>query len=151
MCSLAGGAILTCIPTFCSLMERHFVNNFGKDEHGERTLNPGVPQPGLFPVVMSLKPLTPFLYRKGFRKPSDGCPLARRASFRRATKPANAGEEADVPPINTGRPERMIRKRLDCAATSGMAYTTSLSAGKVLHWAWMLTRPALFAVDISVN
>lgn len=60
-------------------------------------------------------------YTSGFRNPSGGRPFSRRAAFRRETMPVNVGAAAEVPPIDTGRPERKTRKRSACAATSGMA------------------------------
>lgn len=48
-----------------------------------------VPQPGLEPDVMSLKPATPVEYRSGFKKPSPDFPSESRKSFRRAITPAN--------------------------------------------------------------
>lgn len=88
-------------------------------KEGRRTLNPVVPQPELCPTVMSLKPPTPLEYSRGFKKPRGGCFLERRTSLRSATTPANAGEDAEVPPISLGLPDRKIRKRSDCAETSG--------------------------------
>jgi hypothetical protein len=44
-----------------------------------------------------------------------------RASFSRATKAANEGDAADVPPICDAFPPRKIRKNTACAETSGTA------------------------------
>jgi len=70
--------------------------------HPIDALNPSVPQPGLFPTVISLKPegaFAPMAYIKGLRNPSGASPLASRASFKRETMPVNVGDEADVPPM----------------------------------------------------
>jgi len=84
-----------------------------------RTLNPVVPQPWLLPIVMSLKPEIPLEYKRGFKKPRGDFLAWKRASFKRDTNPANAGDDAEVPPMRTGRPLNQIRKRSDWAATSG--------------------------------
>ncbi len=85
------------------------------------TLNPSVPHPGAFPAVMSLKP-SPFnLYMSGLRKPSEGLHAAMRTSFSRATKPANDGDDAEVPPMCSGLPQRKNLKKFACAETSGIA------------------------------
>ena len=47
--------------------------------------------------------------------------MARRAEFRWETIEAKVGEAAEVPPMETGSPERKMRKRSAWAATSGMA------------------------------
>lgn len=73
------------------------------------TLNPWVPHPGFFPTVMSFNPCTPLLYRKGFKKPRVGKPFESLASLSNATIPANVGDEAEVPPILRGTPERKMR------------------------------------------
>ena len=44
------------------------------------------------------------LQMKGLRQPMVFLPAWRRASLRRDTIEANAGEEADVPPTEVGRP-----------------------------------------------
>ena len=44
-----------------------------------------------------------------------------RASFSRATNPANEGAAADVPLANVERPLKKIRKFSACAETSGIA------------------------------
>jgi hypothetical protein len=49
----------------------------------------------------------------GLRKPSTGFPAAIRASFNRATKAANEGDAADVPPIFAALPPMKIRKNTD--------------------------------------
>lgn len=85
------------------------------------TLNPGVPHPPLFPIVMSLRPWNPLEYRKGLRNPKDGRPAFKRTSFNRATNPVKAGEEADVPPIRKACPSINTLNKLDCAETSGIA------------------------------
>ena len=77
------------------------------------TLNPGVPQPGLFPAVISLNPLAPTVYKRGFKNPRGGNPLDNLASFSKLTIPAKAGEDADVPPIEAARPLKKIRNRFD--------------------------------------
>ena len=87
-------------------------------------LKPGVPQPGLLPTVMSLNTLGSTAcsaYTSGLRNPSGGRGAARRAELSRETMPANVGAAAEVPPIETARPERKILKRSAWAATSGMA------------------------------
>jgi len=81
-----------------------------------------VPQPALLPDVISFRPAKPLEYKNGFRKPRDGLRAFNRTSLRRATNPANAGEDAEVPPIKAGRPLKIILNRSDCAATSGKAY-----------------------------
>ena len=45
------------------------------------------------------------------RKPKVGRPFSIRASFKRATIPAKVGEAAEVPPIETARPDRKILKK----------------------------------------
>ena len=47
--------------------------------------------------------------------------MERRAELRRETMEAKVGEAAEVPPMETGSPERKMRKRSAWAATSGMA------------------------------
>jgi hypothetical protein len=74
------------------------------------TLNPGVPHPGAFPAVISLNALSPTWYINGLRNPRGGLPVAIRASFSKATSPANVGADADVPPMSVGRPCQKIRK-----------------------------------------
>lgn len=49
---------------------------------------PLVPQPGLLPEVISLKPDAAAPYIKGLMKPSEVRLLERRTSFKRATIPA---------------------------------------------------------------
>ena len=88
-------------------------------------LNPGVPHPGLLPTVMSLKTEGSSAwsaYTSGLRNPSGGRPLAKRAELRSATMPATAGAEAEVPPMETMRPRKKMRKKRPWAATSGMAW-----------------------------
>ena len=85
-------------------------------------MNPGVPHPGAFPAVISLNALSPTLYIKGLRNPRGGLPEVIRASFSRATSPANVGADADVPPMSVGCPFQKIRKWSACAETSGIAY-----------------------------
>ena len=97
------------------------------------TLNPGVPQPGAFPDVMSVNP-SPFnAYMSGFRKPSEDFPAAIRASFSRATKPAIVGDDADVPPMCLAPPPTNILKNSACAETSGNACHKPTKA--VTYWA----------------
>jgi hypothetical protein len=48
-------------------------------------------------------------------------PAAMRASFSRATSPANVGADADVPLMAVGYPRTKIRKFSACADTSGIA------------------------------
>jgi hypothetical protein len=68
-------------------------------------LKPVVPQPELCPIVTSLKVAAALEeYKRGFKNPRGGRPLRRRASFQRATMPAKAGDEAEVPPIRIGLP-----------------------------------------------
>lgn len=86
------------------------------------TLNPGVPQPPLLPDVISFRPAKPLEYKNGFKKPKGDLPAFNRTSLRRATNPANVGEDADVPPIKLVRPPTTTLKKSDCAATSGKAY-----------------------------
>ena len=68
------------------------------------TLKPGVPHPGLLPMVISVKPAPPLEYINGFKNPNGGNPFERRASFSRLTIPAKVGEDADVPPISPDSP-----------------------------------------------
>ena len=42
------------------------------------TLNPSVPQPELWPMVISFRPANPVAYRKGFKKPKGLLPLEMR-------------------------------------------------------------------------
>ena len=67
-------------------------------------MNPEVPHPAEFPMVISLKPAEPLEYMNGLRKPSGGRLLLNRTSFSRATKPANVGVAADVPPMRAAAP-----------------------------------------------
>ena len=93
--------------------------------HPSVALNPGVPQPGLLPVVMSLNASGAkawIAYTSGFRNPSGGRPAERRAELSSETKPANVGAAADVPPMSPERPPRKMRKLSAWAATSGMAW-----------------------------
>lgn len=85
-------------------------------------LNPVVPHPELWPIVISLNPLAAFEYSKGFKKPRGGKLCDKRTSFRRDTIPAKVGDDAEVPPMWIGVPLTKIRKRSDCAETSGNAY-----------------------------
>jgi len=62
------------------------------------TLNPGVPQPGAFPDVMSVRPAMAVEYNIGFKNPRGGRPDDMRASLRRDTIAANVGDAAEVPP-----------------------------------------------------
>lgn len=84
-------------------------------------MNPGVPQPPLFPTVISFRPLKPLEYKNGFKNPSGGSLAFKRTSFKRATKPVNAGEDADVPPIRNAWPPMNTLNKSDCAETSGKA------------------------------
>ena len=61
------------------------------------------------------------VYNKGFKKPKDGKPAFRRASFNKATIPVKVGDEAEVPPMRNGCPARKILKLSACAETSGYA------------------------------
>jgi hypothetical protein len=61
------------------------------------TGNPSTPQLLVFPAVMSVKPLYPWPYNHGFRKPRVGLPEAMRASFTSATTEDIRGQEAEVP------------------------------------------------------
>ena len=109
------------VPTLGGLSERRIshgsVTTQGRE--GQRTLKPGVPHPGAFPLVTSFKPGPPIEYSIGLRKPSGGFRAASCASFRRATMPATVGVDAEVPPINAGEPWKKIRKFSDWAETSG--------------------------------
>lgn len=51
------------------------------------------------------------MYNNGFKNPKEGSPRVRRASFRSATIPAKVGDAADVPPMETGWPDKIILKR----------------------------------------
>jgi hypothetical protein len=99
--------------------------------------NPSVPQPMAEPLVMSLRPKKPLLYRNGFRKPSGLLPSAIRASFTKEMTDANAGEDALVPSRGLQRishaqqdqvqvtyaslPFQTVAYARPCAATSGYA------------------------------
>jgi hypothetical protein len=111
---------LTGIPSFSRLdsLMSWYSRCRGK---GKLTLKPGVPHPGLFPDVMSVSPLTPFEYRNGLRNPRGGSLAFNLASFNKATIPANAGEEAEVPPMDLGTPLNQILKNRPSAAMSGKA------------------------------
>ena len=62
------------------------------------------PRPmALVPNVTSVN-ASAFWYRKGFRNPMGALPCCIRASFKRATMPAKAGVEADVPPTDSTWP-----------------------------------------------
>ena len=89
--------------------------------YGLLTLNPSVPQPELWPTVMSFRPANPLEYRKGFKKPMVGKPAFRRASFNKETIPVKVGAEAEVPPVRFAIPSRKILKLSPCAETSGYA------------------------------
>lgn len=75
-------------------------------------------------MVISLKPSPPVAYNNGLRKPSGGFPAESRAEFKSETKPANVGEEAEVPPISPGLPWKKILKLSACAETSGNAFAS---------------------------
>ena len=77
------------------------------------TLNPGVPQPPLFPIVMSFMPANPFEYKNGLRKPKGGMPAFKRTSLSNATNPVKAGEEAEVPPIRKAWPPMKTLNKSD--------------------------------------
>ena len=109
------------VPPHCRLIHVFRATHPYKSENKARTLNPGVPHPGAFPTVMSLNPSPFSAYIRGLRKPSAGWPAESRASFSRATKAANEGVDAEVPPICTALPRKNIRKKAACADTSGMA------------------------------
>jgi hypothetical protein len=70
-------------------------------------------------MVMSFKPANPLEYRNGFKKPKDGKPAFRRASFNKETNPVKVGAEQEVPPMRIAWPSRKILKSSPCAATSG--------------------------------
>lgn len=70
-------------------------------------MNPGVPQPGLLPIVISFRPSIPTEYNNGFRNPSGGSPLERRASLSSETIPAKVGAEAEVPAAARLAPSKM--------------------------------------------
>ena len=93
-------------------------------ENEAQTLNPGVPQPGLFPAVISLNALKALEYRSGFKNPRGGFFSEIRTSFKSDTRPATVGQAADVPPTFAARPLRKIRKPSACAEMSGIAYAS---------------------------
>jgi len=68
---------------------------------------------------MSFNPKNPLEYRKGFKNPKGGKPAFRRTSFNKATNPANAGDEAEVPPMRVVFPPMKTLNLSPCAATSG--------------------------------
>ncbi len=81
---------------------------------------PFVPQPGLFPEVMSLKTAAALLlYNSGFRNPSTGFPALRRWSLASATMLAKVGLDALVPPTRKSCPATLTTKFVPWAATSG--------------------------------
>ena len=103
------------------------MEGFVRPRHGLRmksslTLNPGVPHPGLLPSVISLKPLAPTAYNKGFKNPNGGRFFDSLASFNRLISPANEGAEAEVPPMRASNPSKNIRKSFAWAETSGIPY-----------------------------
>jgi hypothetical protein len=105
------------------------------------TVNPGVPHPGAFPLVISLNP-SPFnAYMRGLRKPRAGLPAAIRASFSRATKPATDGVDAEVPPMGTALPPTKTRKKSACAEMSGIAFQRRVQNGTLIGKWWAHTRP----------
>jgi hypothetical protein len=59
-------------------------------------------------MVISFKPLNPTEYKNGFKKPKDGKPALRRASFNKETNPAKVGAEQEVPPMSVACPSRKI-------------------------------------------
>ena len=59
--------------------------------------------------------------------PSGGFFCFMRASFNNAMRPANAGDEAEVPSAVKGWPCQNMRKFVDCAETSGIACTKTVS------------------------
>ena len=56
-----------------------------------------MPQPGLFPCVMSLSASFASEYRSGFKNPRGFPPFLKIASFNNATMPATVGLAALVP------------------------------------------------------
>ncbi len=84
-------------------------------------LKPSVPHPGLLPVRMSVRPSTPFEYKKGLRKPSDERLDATRTSLSRLMTAAKVGAAAEVPLTRPFRPPLTMEKFIDCAETSGYA------------------------------
>lgn len=98
---------LTWIPSSGRLYETYVyvVNEPCNGEEDQMlTLNPFVPHPGLLPLVMSFRPAMPTVYKSGFKKPRGRLLVLMRASLSSAMNPANAGDEAEVPPIDTFRP-----------------------------------------------
>lgn len=91
--------------------------------------------------MMSLNASDPKWYISGLRNPSGGLPAAMRASFSRATRPANEGAAADVPLADVERPLKKTRKFSACAETSGIACENGtvirqlvLSPPSMLRW-----------------
>ena len=87
---------LTWIPSLCSLQNFELGCLYAGGK-AVLTLNPSVPQPGACPTVMSVRPVMPLEYKRGFRNPKGGWPEDMRASFNIAMIAAAAGAEADVP------------------------------------------------------
>ena len=67
---------------------------------------------------MSFRPANFLEYRNGFKKPKDGKPAFRQASFNKETNLVKVGVEQEVPPMRTALPSRKISKPSPCAATS---------------------------------
>ena len=114
-------APLTWIPSFRRLSQKMGQILFIGRLHLGLTLKPGVPQPGLFPSVISLKVDFPSEYSSGFKNPRGGFLADNRAELSKPTMPANDGDDAEVPPIETARPRKNILKLSACADTSGIA------------------------------
>ena len=78
-------------------------------------------QPGLLPVVTSLRADAPVEYRKGFRKPRGGLPAAASSSLSNAMTLAKMGDEQLVPSTRPNWPLRVISTFSPWAEISGNA------------------------------
>ena len=98
--------------------------------------NPFVPQPGLSPVVTSLRADAPVEYRKGLRKPKGDFPAATRRSLRRAMTLAKTGLEQLVPSTVPDSPSTMISRSTPWAETSGKARPDALNKPWLVEPSW---------------
>lgn len=88
--------------------------------HPVTAVNPFVPQPGLLPDVMSLKTDdAALLYKSGFSHPSVDLPALSSWSLTSATRLANVGLDALVPPMRNRVPATLTMKFVPCMETSG--------------------------------
>jgi len=71
-------------------------------------LNPEVPQPELFPVVISLSTPDSLEHKRGFKNPKGDLPFESRAAFKSEMILANVGVAADVPATLPARRKHTI-------------------------------------------